>query len=86
MGGITLPERRWLYTERRKDPRQRSPCIGRDPDARVELRPWREFAKGAGITLFVLGVGVVLWVALSGSGWIRICSPWDIVRLSVSCY
>lgn len=86
MGGITLPEQRRLHAERQNDPRQRSPRIGRVPDARVELRPWREFAKGAGILLFVLGVVVILWVALSGSGWIRFCSPWDIVRLGASCY
>ena len=88
MGGLTLPERRRVQAARTgsDNPRQRSKRIGREPDARAELRPSREFWKGAGIALFVLGVCAVLWAALSSSGWIGVCSPLDIFRLSASCY
>ena len=88
MGGLTLPERRRVQAARtrRDDSRQRSEWVPRDSDTRVELRPWLEFWKGAGILLLVLGVGVILWSALSWSGWIRVCSLLDVFRFSVGCY
>ena len=84
MGGLTLPERRRIQSAHTgsDDPRQRAERVPRDSDTRVELRPWSEFWKGAGMLLLVLGVGVILWGALSGSGWIRVCSPLDVFRLS----